>query len=259
MHFYFDLICGLPYYNHFPFSYPVGVLSIFLSLLVQIISISDRSLCYVLKGFDSRLKRQFTSKIESMMVDDGDPTTGLLLRDIKEIGKALYLHSSAPKALNASHDRRLSTASSPGISGSKSEIVLRDSSRKDKKSSIWSWRPLRALTHICHQRFNCCFFLHVHSIEGMPSTFNNLKLCVTWKRKSDMLRTSPAPVSAGTSEIEETLMHRCTLYASKTGPHGAAKYEPKLFSLQTSVIEAPMLNIGQHWIDLTRLLPLWRT
>ncbi|KAI3454166.1 hypothetical protein Pfo_010829 [Paulownia fortunei] len=197
-----------------------------------------------------------SSEVESTKRDDEDFSCGLLLRDIEEISKALYLHKSPHKPFNSSYDHRPNVVAKTGISESKSTVIIQDSLHKDKKSSLWNWKPLKALTHIRNHRFNCCFFLHVHAIEGLPPNFNNLNLCVTWKRKADMLRTCPARVCLGMAEFEETLMHRCTVYGSRTGPHSSAKYEPKLFLLHASVIGAPELDIGNHWIDLSRLLPL---
>lgn len=197
-----------------------------------------------------------SSEVESTKGDDEDFSCGLLLHDIEEISKALYLHKSPREAFNSSYDHRRDVVAKNGISESKSDVIIQDSLHKDKKSSIWNWNPLKALTHIRHHRFNCCFFLHVHTIEGLPPNFNNLSLCVTWKRKANMLRTRPTRVCLGVAEFEETLMHRCTVYVSKTGSHSSAKYEPKLFLLHASVVGSPTLDIGSHWIDLSRLLPL---
>ncbi|PIN21541.1 hypothetical protein CDL12_05751 [Handroanthus impetiginosus] len=196
-----------------------------------------------------------SSRVESTMGDNEDFCSGYLLRDIEEISKALYLHKNLPKALSSSSDHHSDMATKTGKI-SKSKAIIQGSSHKDKKSSIWNWKPLKALTHIRNHRFNCCFFLNVHAIEGLPPNFNKLNLCVSWKWKGDVLQTHPAPVSVGVAEFEETLMHQCTVYASRTGHQNIAKYEPKIFSLHASVIEAPALDIGKHWIDLTRLLPL---
>ncbi|KAH6831100.1 hypothetical protein C2S53_009295 [Perilla frutescens var. hirtella] len=196
-----------------------------------------------------------SSKVEYTKSCDEDFSCGLLLRDIEEISKALYLHKSPQDAFNASYDHPRNVAAKNGISESKSNVIIRDL-HKDKKSSIWNWKPIKALTHTRNHRLNCCFFLHVHAIEGLPPYFNNLKLCVTWKRKTDILRTRPAQVCLGMAEFEETLMHRCSIYVGRTGPHGSANYDPKLFLLNASVIGAPTLDIGSRWLDLTRLLPL---
>lgn len=178
---------------------------------------------------------------------DGDSYSGQLLHDIEEISRALYLTKAPSKALHLS---------SEGQSSSVCEFVTQSVSYKDKKSSIWKWKPLKALTHIRDHRFNCCFFLHVHSIEGLSSNFNDLVLCVNWKKKNEVLRSHPVRVFQGIAEFEETLMHQCTVYGNGNGPQNSLKYDPILFLLNASVIGAPALDIGKQWVDLTRLLPL---
>lgn len=174
---------------------------------------------------------------------DADSYSGQLLHDIEEISRALYL----PKALHLP---------SEGQSSSGCEFVTQNVLHKDKKLSIWNWKPLKALTHSRDHRFNCCFFLHAHSIEGLPSNFNDLVLCVNWKRKKEELRSHPVRVFQGIAEFEETLMHQCTVYGNGNGPQNSLKYDPILFLLNASVIGAPAIDIGKHWVDLTRLLPL---
>ncbi|KAL2556336.1 hypothetical protein Fot_01075 [Forsythia ovata] len=197
-----------------------------------------------------------SSEVESWKNHGEDLSCGHLLRDIEEISKALYLHKTLPKALNSSPDHRPDVAAKTRSPEQKSKVVIQDLLHKDKKSSIWNWKPLKALTHFRNCRFNCCFFLHVHVIEGLPSNFDDLRLCVTWMRKGDLLTTCPARVFEGMAKFEETLMHRCTVYGSRNGPQHSSKYDPKLSLLHVSVIGAPALDIGKHWIDLTRLLPL---
>lgn len=222
------------------------------ALLVQN---SDWMYLYILREVASDVK-VMSYEVEYTKGDDEDFSCGLLLRDIEEISKALYLHKGQRKTFNSSYDHGQHVVARTSISEFKSNVITQDSSQKDKKSSKWNWKPLKALTHIRNHRFNCCFFLHVHAIEGLPPNFNNLNLCLAWKRKGDMFRTRPAKVCLGMAEFEETLMYRCTVYGSKSGAHNSAKYEPKLFLLHASVVEAPELDIGNHWIDLTRLLPL---
>ncbi|CAI9093748.1 OLC1v1029309C1 [Oldenlandia corymbosa var. corymbosa] len=180
------------------------------------------------------------------MSNEEDLSSGQLLRDIEEISQALYLQRGPTKALlSQSH------------LGSDTKAAIHDVSHKNKKSSIWRWNPIKTLTHLrSHHRFNCLFFLHVHSIEGLASNFNDLKLCVNWKRKDEVFRTQPVRVSQGIAEFEETLMHQCSVHVNRNGPQNSLKYEPKLFLLQASVVGAPTLDIGNHWVDLARLLPL---
>ncbi|KAI3754829.1 hypothetical protein L1987_54620 [Smallanthus sonchifolius] len=161
-----------------------------------------------------------------------------LLHDIEEISKALYLPDPTPKPSPAKYV--------------KDDLLL-----NEKKSSIWKWKPLKALTHNRNHRLSCSFFLHIHSIEGLPLNFNDLNLCVYWKRKHEVLKSQCVRVKEGVAEFEETLIHSCLVYVSKHDPHDdVAKYTPKLSLLYASVVGAPSLDIGKHWIDLTRLLPL---
>ncbi|XP_010261991.1 PREDICTED: protein PLASTID MOVEMENT IMPAIRED 1-RELATED 1-like isoform X2 [Nelumbo nucifera] len=131
----------------------------------------------------------------------------------------------------------------------------KDLLQKDKKS-LWDWKPLKALSHIRSRRFNCCFSLQVHSIEGLPLSFNDISLCVHWKTREVGLQTHAARVFEGTVDFEETLTHKCSVYGSRNGPHHLAKYEAKHFLLYASVVGDPELDLGKHRIDLTRLFPL---
>ncbi|KDP34059.1 hypothetical protein JCGZ_07630 [Jatropha curcas] len=204
------------------------------------------------------------SKIGSTNSDgDGNSNNGQLLRDIEAISQALYLQKAPRKALISSSSARSKSAERPRLSESKSSLNPRtydaNVSIKDKKSSssVWNWKkPLKALAHIRHQKFNVCFFLHVHSIEGLPSSFDDMKLSVNWKRKDELLQTRPSRVLKGIVEFDETLMHTCCVYGSRSGTHHSAKYEVKLFSIYVSVIGALGVDMGKQWVDLTRLLPL---
>ncbi|KAK6912843.1 NT-type C2 domain [Dillenia turbinata] len=191
----------------------------------------------------------------------GDSSNGRLLRDIEEISKALYLHRAPPKALVSQSSVRSKSAGKSRISDSKSRklkpnYVKEELLLQEKKSSIWKWKPLKALSHIGYHRFKCCFFLHVHSVEGLPSYFNDANLCVYWKRKDELLRTRSSHVVHGVAEFDETLMHKCVVYGSKSGHHHAAKYEAKRSLVYVAVMGVPVIDLGKHWIDLTRLLPL---
>ncbi|KAK3037260.1 hypothetical protein RJ639_029672 [Escallonia herrerae] len=193
------------------------------------------------------------SKVES----GKESSSGRLLRDIEEISKALYLQNLPPsKPLATVPDLRSKSVSRTRFLDSKSEYLTDNLLQKDKKSSIWNWKPLKALTHIRNRRYNCCFYLHVHDIEGLPVNFTDLSVCVNWKRKDEVLRTRLARICQGMAEIEETLVHKCSVYGSRNGPHDSARYKPKLFLLYASVLGAPEQDIGKHWVDLTRLLPL---
>lgn len=200
------------------------------------------------------------SKVEAGKKTGEDSSNRKLLNEIEAISKALYLdknpaRSSIPKVNTRSKSTGKAHLSDPNLKLKHGED---DSSckEKEKKSSIWNWRPLKAFSHIRNRRFNCCFSLLVHSVEGLPSDFNGSSLCVHWKRRDGILVTRPAKVLQGMVEFEEKLNLTCSVYGSRSGPHHSAKYEAKHFLLYASVYGAPELDLGKHRIDLTRLLPL---
>ncbi|XP_056176899.1 protein PLASTID MOVEMENT IMPAIRED 1-RELATED 2 isoform X1 [Syzygium oleosum] len=182
-----------------------------------------------------------------------------LLHDIEAISRALYLHEATQKPLISP------STECPGKVGCvKHRLVAEPGNRDDKGSnkfnkslSMWNWKkPLKALSHLRGQKFGCLFFLHVHSIEGLPVNFDGVGFCVEFKRKDEVLKSRPSRVLRGTADFDDTLMHRCTVYCHKSGPLNSCKYEPKLFSVHTYVIGTPGFDVGEHWVDLTRLLPL---
>uniref|UniRef100_A0A2P2Q429 Uncharacterized protein LOC105122155 n=1 Tax=Rhizophora mucronata TaxID=61149 RepID=A0A2P2Q429_RHIMU len=195
---------------------------------------------------------------------DGNPNNAQLSHDIKVISKALYLHQAPRKALvsTSGAGARSKSVERPRLTESKSHIdqdILDGSvwSEDKKLSSGWSWKkPLKALSHIRRQKFNISCVLHVHSIKELPPKFNDIDLSVHWKRKNEDVKTRPSGVVNGNVEFDETLMHKCHVYGSRTGPLHSAKYEAKLFLIYASVVGAPGIDMGKHWVDLTRLLPL---
>ncbi|KDP33880.1 hypothetical protein JCGZ_07451 [Jatropha curcas] len=180
-----------------------------------------------------------------------------LLSEIESISKALYLDKNPSRnSISAPSNRSKPTGKSQ-LLDSKSKIKYgnESSSQKDKKS-IWNWKPLKALSNVRNRKFNCCFSLQVHSIEGFPLSFENLSVCVHWKRRDGELVTRPVKVLEGVAEFEEKLTHTCLVYGSRSGPHHSAKYEAKHFLLYASAIGVQELDLGKHRVDLTRLLPL---
>jgi hypothetical protein len=197
------------------------------------------------------------SKVEAGKKISEDSGNAKLLNEIEAISKALYLDKNTSRSSISRPNTRSKSTGKTHLPDPKLKLKLgeEDPSRKDKKS-IWNWRPLKALSHIRNRRFNCRFSLLVHSIEGLPSSFNDVSLCVHWKRRDGVLVTRPAKVFLGITEFEEKLSHTCSVYGSRSGPHHSAKYEAKHFLLYASVYGAPELDLGKHRIDLTRLLPL---
>ncbi|KAK3213189.1 hypothetical protein Dsin_017895 [Dipteronia sinensis] len=190
---------------------------------------------------------------------DGNSDNSQLLRDIEAISKALYRQKTPPKTSVSPYENRSKSAERTRFIDPKGSGILNDNVlHKNKKPSLsWNWKkPLKALVQSRRHSFNICFFFHVHSIEGLPANFDGTTLCVHWKRKDEVLRTRPSRVLQGISEFEETLMYKCCVYGSRNGAHNSAKYEEKLFLICASVVGAQGVDIGKHWIDLTRLLPL---
>ncbi|KAL9376539.1 hypothetical protein Peur_030659 [Populus x canadensis] len=77
--------------------------------------------------------------------------------------------------------------------------------------------------HVGCQKFNICFFLHVHSIEGLPPSFNGINLSVHWKTKDVVVRTRAAKdnlvESTSNMSVSElvNLVHDRTSVDPKTG------------------------------------------
>ncbi|XP_059634790.1 protein PLASTID MOVEMENT IMPAIRED 1-RELATED 1 [Cornus florida] len=197
------------------------------------------------------------SRVEAGKRVGEDSGSGKLLHDIEAISKALYLDKTRAKSSTSSvHNRSKSTGRTSLLEPKfKPKDGNGDPLHKDKKS-IWSWKALKAFTHVRHRRFNCCFSLQVHSIEGLPSYFDDLSLCVHWKRRDGELVTRSARVFQGIAEFEEQLTNTCSVYGSRNGPHHSAKYEAKHFLLYAAILNAPQFDLGKHRVDLTRLLPL---
>ncbi|CAL1357507.1 unnamed protein product [Linum trigynum] len=188
-----------------------------------------------------------------------------LLNDLQTISKALYLdkHKPSRTLLPTASSLAKAAGKPPAVDprtklkpGAGAAVANEDLSRKDKKS-IWNWKAsLKALSGVKNRKFNCCFSLQVHSIEGFPSSFDGVSLCVNWKRRDGELVTSPVKVFEGVADFEQKLTHTCLVYGSRSGPHHSAKYEAKHFLLFASVFGMPEVDLGKHRVDLTRLLPL---
>jgi len=199
---------------------------------------------------------------ESENKDNGETETDSnigheqLLRDIEELSKALYLDNTPFKPSTISAEKARFSKSQLN---STPRFVSEDLLIGDKKlSSKWNWKkPLKVLTNIGSQKFVCCFNLHVHSIEGLPLSFNGVRLSVHWKRKNSILQTCPSRVLVdGSAEFDETLVHRCSVYGGRVVSGRSVKYESKQFLIYASVVGEPEHDIGKHQVDLTRLLPL---
>ncbi|CAI9780570.1 unnamed protein product [Fraxinus pennsylvanica] len=85
----------------------------------------------------------------------------------------------------------------------------------EEKKSIWSWKSLKTLTYARNRRFNCCFSLQVHCIEGLQEFFNDATLVVHWKRRDGELMTQPVRVYKGIAKFEEQLTYSCPIYEER--------------------------------------------
>jgi len=202
------------------------------------------------------MKPNFESENKDVGETETDSNIGHeeLLRDIEELSKALYLDNTPFNPSTISAEKGLSKSQL----NSNPRFVSEDLLIGDKKlSSKWNWKkPLKVLTNIGSHKFVCCFNLHVHSIEGLPLSFNGVRLSVHWKRKNNILQTCPSRVLDGSAEFDETLVHRCSVYGGRAVSGRSVKYESKRFLIYASVVGEPEHDIGKHQVDLTRLLPL---
>ncbi|RAL51134.1 hypothetical protein DM860_005490 [Cuscuta australis] len=198
------------------------------------------------------------SKRESRKKIGENSGAGKLLDDIESISKALYLDKAQPRLLMSTVSSRSKSVGKPDLPEpkSKSKEVNKDLLEKDSKKSIWSWKGIKALANVRNRTFNCCFSLHVHSVEGLPVLFDSSSLVVHWKRRDGEMMTHPVRVLQGVAEFEERLTYSCSVHGSRNGPHHSAKYDAKHFLLYVSVYGAPEMDLGKHRVDLARLLPL---
>ncbi|GAU33168.1 hypothetical protein TSUD_206270 [Trifolium subterraneum] len=159
------------------------------------------------------------------------------LKDVQTVTKTLSKNSSTSKHNDPKPDKE-------------------DTNFKKDKKSIWDWKLLRAFSLTKSKKFNCCFSLQVHLIEGLPSSFNDKSLCVHWKRRDQHFVTPPAKVVQGVAKFQDILSCTCSIVGSKSGSYNSAKYEAKHFVLYASVLGVPELDFGNHRLDITWLLPL---
>lgn len=201
------------------------------------------------------------SKADSRKKGGGISGNGRLLSDLEAINKTFYGDRTLSRLASSTASSRAksigkSQVPEPKLKPDDSKNVVKDSFDREKKSSIWSWKGLKALTHVRNRRFSCCFSLQVHSIDGLPALFDGSCLVVHWKRRDAEQMTRPIRVCKGVAEFEEQLTHSCSVYGSRSGPHHSAKYEAKHSLLFVSAYDYPELDLGKHRIDLTRLLPI---
>uniref|UniRef100_A0A0C9QRD3 TSA: Wollemia nobilis Ref_Wollemi_Transcript_12897_4606 transcribed RNA sequence n=1 Tax=Wollemia nobilis TaxID=56998 RepID=A0A0C9QRD3_9CONI len=197
------------------------------------------------------------------------PAAGQLLQELQALSQALYrtgsvqaqsLHrqQTGKTALPASRaNERLSSFPGSKKSAAKPRAKEGGGGAKDagekKGSSLWDWKPLRALAHIGRQRLACEFSLRVHSVEGLAANLNGVNLVTHWRRRDGGVKTRPARVYHGVAEFGETLYHKCSVYGG--GGNQGMRYESKFFELSVSALGLEERELCRHKVDLSRMLP----
>ena len=185
-----------------------------------------------------------------------------LLPEIESLRKSLAVVNKSPNVQRRSLSISGTYENKRKEDRSKIDLLPRKNAKNPSSSgssSIWSWKPLRALTHIRHRKLDCRFTVQIHSIEGIPSILDHSRIRVHWRRDGEEngLTTTSVLVSHGAAVFQEILEDRCTVYGSKSsGHHQPVKYQAKTYVLTAMVAGAPGSSLGEHRVDLTRLLPL---
>lgn len=143
-----------------------------------------------------------------------------------------------------------------------SDIIIEDEFERkleesgDKSKGFWTWKPMRALSHIGLHRFTCVFSVYVNDIEGLSSSMNGLRLTVLLRKKETKdgaVETMPSRVYEGTAEFEEILHIRCHVYGGKHHSQGF-KFQSRPFTISVIAVDAEELDLGRHHLDLSMLL-----
>jgi len=131
-----------------------------------------------------------------------------------------------------------------------------DTENSGDKKGIWSWKPMRAISHIGMHKLSCLFSVEVVTAQGLPSSMNGLRLsvCVRKKETKDgSVQAMPSRVDQGAADFEETLFIRCHVYCS----HGSGKqlkFEPRPFWIYLFAVDAKELGFGKNCVDLSQLI-----
>lgn len=90
----------------------------------------------------------------------GDSNRGQLLRDIEEISKALYLPKSHSRPLISFLNLQSESTQYTHLPCSISKLDHGEEKiKRDNRSSIWPWKPFKAISHIWRRKFKICFLL----------------------------------------------------------------------------------------------------
>ncbi|XP_027149218.1 protein PLASTID MOVEMENT IMPAIRED 1 [Coffea eugenioides] len=124
------------------------------------------------------------------------------------------------------------------------------------KKGLWSWKPIRALSHIGMQKLSCLFSVEVVAVQGLPASMNGLRLSVSVRKKETKdgaVQTMPSRVQQGAADFEETLFIRCHVYFTPgSGTH--VKFEPRPFVIYVFAVDAGELDFGRSSVDLSHLI-----
>ncbi|KAG0487685.1 hypothetical protein HPP92_009780 [Vanilla planifolia] len=125
-----------------------------------------------------------------------------------------------------------STTDNPPSTKSRPQPAIKVYATPDEeKKGLWSWKPLRALSHVSMNRLTILFSVEVVAIESLPASMNGLRLSVTVRRKETKdgaVQTMPARVVQGVADFEETLFIRSHVYCTGGGSsRKALKFEPR--------------------------------
>ncbi|KAG5013129.1 protein PLASTID MOVEMENT IMPAIRED 1-like [Glycine soja] len=169
------------------------------------------------------------------------------------------------KQSNKTRSRRMSLSpwrSRPKPEDAKAPLTQPDTKKFDDtensgdKKGIWSWKPMRILSHIGMNKLSCLFSVEVVTAQGLPSSMNGLRLsvCVRKKETKDgSVQTMPSRVDQGGADFEETLFVRCHVYCN----HGSGKqlkFEPRPFWIYLVAVDAKELSFGRNSVDLSQLI-----
>ncbi|XP_030523447.1 protein PLASTID MOVEMENT IMPAIRED 1 [Rhodamnia argentea] len=125
-----------------------------------------------------------------------------------------------------------------------------------EKKGIWSWKPIRALSHIGMQKLSCLFSVEVVTAQGLPASMNGLRLSVCVRKKETKegaVQTMPSRVSQGAADFEETLFVKCHVYCTP-GNGKQLKFEPRPFWIYMFAVDAEELDFGRSSVDLSQLI-----
>lgn len=124
------------------------------------------------------------------------------------------------------------------------------------RKGLWSWKPIRALSHIGMQKLSCLFSVEVVAVQGLPLSMNGLRLSVRVRKKETKdgaVQTMPSRVQQGAADFEETLFIRCHVYFTPaSGTH--MKFEPRPFLIYVFAVDAGELDFGRSSVDLSHLI-----